>query len=361
VTTEPTQPLRVVNAVAPIRICDLGGWTDTWFAGHGRVLNLAVEPTVDVQVTVHPAGALEDRVVLDVEDYGERYAFAPGSALPDRHPLLEAAVEDLGVPDDVSVRIGIHSEAPAGASTGTSAAVTVALVAAPDALTPGRRSAQELAELGHRVEVERLGLQAGIQDQLCSAHGGVCAIEMPAYPQGKVEQVVLGTDLWRELDRRLMLVFLGRTHTSSEVHDRVIARLEASGTECAELSQLRSMAERGHKALVAGDLETFGAVMTANTEAQAGLHPDLVSPDARRVIDVAAAHGALGWKVNGAGGEGGSLTILCDHDMGAKRRLASALAGADALFQHIPTRLSSSGVQVWDSPVGTSRGTRRIR
>jgi len=24
--------LRIVNAIAPIRICDLGGWTDTWFA-----------------------------------------------------------------------------------------------------------------------------------------------------------------------------------------------------------------------------------------------------------------------------------------------------------------------------------------
>jgi len=43
--TEPTErPLAVVNSVAPIRICDNGCWTDTWFAGHGQVFNVAVYP-----------------------------------------------------------------------------------------------------------------------------------------------------------------------------------------------------------------------------------------------------------------------------------------------------------------------------
>ena len=38
-----------INAVAPIRIADIGGWTDTWFAGHGVVCNIAVSPCVDVR------------------------------------------------------------------------------------------------------------------------------------------------------------------------------------------------------------------------------------------------------------------------------------------------------------------------
>ena len=45
--------------------------------------------------------------------------------------------------------------------------------------------------------------------------------------------------------------------------------------------------------------------MIENTEAQERLHPELVSRDAHRVIEIAKEHGALGWKVNGAGGEGG--------------------------------------------------------
>ena len=37
-------PDRIINATAPIRICDLGGWSDTWFAGRGTVLNIGVYP-----------------------------------------------------------------------------------------------------------------------------------------------------------------------------------------------------------------------------------------------------------------------------------------------------------------------------
>ena len=68
--------------------------------------------------------------------------------------------------------------------------------------------------------------------------------------------------------------------------------------------------------------------MIANTEAQRSLHPELVGVDASRVIDVAAAHGAIGWKVNGAGGEGGSLTIL-SATPGQKQALDEAVAAAD--------------------------------
>ena len=67
-------PWRIVHALAPIRICDLGGWTDTWFAEHGKVFNIGVHPGVEVRINVHPAGALPGRVVLDVKNYGDRYA-----------------------------------------------------------------------------------------------------------------------------------------------------------------------------------------------------------------------------------------------------------------------------------------------
>ena len=49
---KPDRPLAVVNSVAPIRIGDIGGWTDTWFARHGKVLNIAVYPYIEVQIRV---------------------------------------------------------------------------------------------------------------------------------------------------------------------------------------------------------------------------------------------------------------------------------------------------------------------
>jgi D-glycero-alpha-D-manno-heptose-7-phosphate kinase len=341
-------PFRVVNAVAPIRICDNGGWTDTWFAGHGKVFNIGVSPYVEVQVKVHPKAALPTRILLDVENYSDRYTFEP-PVLPGRHPLLEATIDELGLPDDVSLEIGVFSEAPAGCSTGTSAAATVALIGALDYLTPGRMTRHQIAATAHRIEVDRLETQSGIQDQLCAAYGGINFIEMSAYPHASLSQLPLPNTVWWELERRLVLVFLGRTHRSSEMHDRVIARLAQEGESSPELEELRRAAEQARDVVLAADFSALGRAMTENTDAQSRLYPDLVNPQARAAIEVARVNGALGWKVNGAGGEGGSITVLCGPDMRAKRELQVALRHTGPRFEILPTRLSRYGLRVWET------------
>lgn len=338
----------IVTSLAPIRICDIGGWTDTWFAGHGAVLNLGVAPYVEVQLVVRERVAGEPAVVLRAENYGDVYGFDPG-ALPGRHPLLEAAVDIVGVPDGAAVDVSLHSDVPAGCSTGTSAAVTVALIGALAHVHGLGWSAAEVARAAHQVETDRLGLQSGVQDQLCSAHGGISFVTMPAYPMATATPVAVDDTTWWELDRRLLLVFLGRTHVSSAVHEEVIASLGPEPGAAPQLEELRRLAGDGRAALTAGDLDGFGRVMTANTEAQARLHPGLVSADARRVIAVAEGHGAGGWKVNGAGGEGGSMTVLCGPTGRDRRDLARALEGAGAGFRLIPVHLARQGLRVWSS------------
>jgi len=334
-----------VNGVAPIRICDNGGWTDTWFAGHGACFNVAVYPHAEVQVEVFddgPAG-----VVLHAENFGERYAVAPPPAPWGPHPLLEAAIALMGVPPGVGLEVTIHSEAPTGAGTGTSAAVTVALVGALDALTPGRLSPHEVASCAQRVETEMLHRQCGIQDQLASAYGGVNFIEMPEYPHSVVTPLRLPDPVWWELERRLVLVYLGRSHDSSALHEQVIRNLESAGPDAPPLRALRETAVRSRDAVLAGDLAALGRAMVDNTEAQARLHPALVGSEATRVIAIAREHGVEGFKVNGAGGEGGSITLLCDAHSHRRRELLRAIEAADPAFRHVPTYLSRHGLRIW--------------
>ncbi|MGD8805075.1 MAG: GHMP kinase, partial [Chloroflexota bacterium] len=110
-TGPTTRPLRIINAVAPIRICDNGGWTDTWFAEYGRIFNIGVYPYAEVQIEVFPLDALPDRIVIYAENYGERYAVKTDKPGWDRHPLLEAAIELMGVPEDLAFQVTIFSEA----------------------------------------------------------------------------------------------------------------------------------------------------------------------------------------------------------------------------------------------------------
>ena len=65
------------------------------------------------------------------------------------------------------------------------------------------------------------------------------------------------------------------------------------------------------------------------------------------MIAIAREHGAVGWKVNGAGGEGGSITLLCDAHSPRKRALIRAVEAANPSFRHIPTYLSRFGLRVW--------------
>jgi D-glycero-alpha-D-manno-heptose-7-phosphate kinase len=339
--------LTIIHSSAPTRICDMGGWTDTWFAGHGTVLSIAIEPRVNVEVTTYPADGVRPSIVLDARVFGDRYS---PEGIADRrwgiHPLLEATIAEVGIPDDVAVEIVIDSDAPYGASIGTSAATCVALVGALDALTPGRLTPDAMARTAWRVEAEQLGQQSGVQDQIAAAHGGINLIHIHAFPDATVEPVLVDPAVLEELERRLLVVYLGAPHRSSAIHEMVIAELTNAGPHAEPLEALRQTALPGAAALRAGDFEALGRTMLANTDAQRMLHPDLVGRLATLVIETAARHGALGHKVNGAGGDGGAITLLTGGDEDATRRLIDDVTAIGYGCAVLPFRVSADGVRV---------------
>jgi D-glycero-alpha-D-manno-heptose-7-phosphate kinase len=327
---------RLIEALAPVRVCDNGGWTDTWFGGPGRVLNIAVTPGVAVSIrrTTVPEG-----VVLEVESFDERYAIVPGASRVARHRLVEAAIDAFPPPEGLGVEVTVRSAVPAGCGAGTSAAVAVALLGGLAALRAERLSPRELAYAAHRLEVDVLGDESGIQDQLSAAFGGINYIEIEPYPDAAVHAL----PAWDDLGSRLTLVFLGRARDSSGLHRQVIEHLGHQGSEV--FSQLREAAVAARDAVLAHDVKAFGLAMIANTEAQSSLHPELVGVDARRMIEFAVSEGAIGWKVNGAGGDGGSVTIL-STTRDAKDALEQRVTGLDPRYRVLPIEISPVGLQV---------------
>lgn len=329
----------MIEATAPVRICDLGGWTDTWFGGPGRVLNLGVNPGVTVSIRV---GEGPDAVVLDVGVFGDRYPLTPGVGRTPRHPLLEAAIDALPPPVGPPVEIDVRSAVPSGCGAGTSAAVAVGMLGALGAVRGEVLAPREVADAAHRLEVDVLGAESGIQDQLSAAFGGISFIAIDRYPDATVEDL----PPWDELSARLSLVFLGRPHDSSVLHERVIEHVRGSAPSA--FDHLREAAVEARAAALVRDLRAFGDAMVANTEAQDALHPELVGVDARRTIEIARAAGALGWKVNGAGGDGGSVTFVSATPE-AKEALDAQLATADARFRVLPVEISRHGLAVHGS------------
>jgi D-glycero-alpha-D-manno-heptose-7-phosphate kinase len=340
---------RMIHARAPLRVNDIGGWTDTWFAREGWVLNMAVVPPVEVQIKVFEnKEKRKKRVLLHTENYGESFWINPDRPASSPHPFLQYIIARLALPEHLKLEVNLFSPVPAGISTGTSAAVCVALLGALSLLKHGRVVLKDIISLAHRVETEDLKQQSGVQDQICAAYGGVCFIHMYRYPQARVEKMVLEPNVWEELDRRLCLVYLGSPHLSSALHERVIARLERGGPEWKTLERMKQLPALAKTALLDADLEALGAVMVENTECQRALYRELVSPGADAIASLAKKYKASGWKVNGAGGRGGSITILASPDDGLKRRMLGEMVALGRGIRPLPASLSPNGLEAWE-------------
>ena len=334
----PCQTVPVIEWVrvqAPVRVLDAGGWTDTWFARTGKVCHVAAGPGAEVFARrSYPGGAgAHDgaaTVQLRVPDFADEYAFSTDAA-PGRHPLLEATL-CRWAPKGAHLEVRLRSDVPPGSSLGTSATVVVALLAALRALAGNDAGRPDLARAAHEIETVDLCLQSGVQDQAAAAFGGANVVDIAPYPRFTVSQLRIPASTWEALGCRVVTVYLGARHDSSAMHETVIKRL-AGDEDYAErlLAPLRAAAEEAASALVAGDIAAYGEAMIANTLGQMGLHPALVSEPAQDVIDLGRRHGAVGWKVNGAGGDGGTVTLVGPDDPGQLLAALEHLGGVTVL------------------------------
>lgn len=328
-----TAPVHV-QAHAPVRICDVGGWSDTWFATYGRVCSLAVEP--GVRVEIHPTDAA---TVISIGNEAPRTLAETWL----HHPLIAAAIAEIPLPSMPGWHVTIRSDMPPGCATGTSAAVAVALLSALARVRGDILTAFDATCLAHTLETRRLGLQSGIQDQIGAAYGGINDIQISSYPDFHVTPCQLSTQTLAALNQQLQLWYLGRPHQSSKIHEDVIRRFETVPSAQELLNPLRQAAADAVEALRYGDLARYGMALQQNTNGQRALHPALICPDAEQIIDIAKRAGALGWKVNGAGGDGGSVSILWPTAIPNKRAVESIHATIPNAVT-IPITISMTGV-----------------
>ncbi|NIM05653.1 MAG: GHMP kinase [Armatimonadetes bacterium] len=329
----------IVKAWAPNRILDFGGWTDTWFAEHGCVLNFAVSlySQAIVKTRARPGVSIiveeESREVVDIP--------AEGEALYDgKYDLLKAAVKAMEI-DKVDVHV--YSDVPAGCGTGAAAAVSVALLGALALLADRHYTPHEVASLAHELETKELGIESGVQDQIAAAAGGIGFHLIDSYPGVSSSPVKLRPEVAWELESRLLLVYTGKRHLSGDVHRKVISDYQAGKSESVQaMETLRGTPRQAAAALYRGDLEAFAEIMNRNNAAQKSLHPAITTPQSEEIEEKARRAGAIGFKMNGAGG-GGSLSILCTTE----RRREVEIALTESGYRLLPFHFDWEGLRVW--------------
>ncbi len=340
----------LIRATAPLRVSFAGGGTDVppfpELEG-GLVLSASMDRHASAALRPRADG----RINVASVDLGRAVSYGVGEACETDHGLeLVTGTIRRFVPDDCSgFDLFLHTDAPPGSGLGSSSTLMVALVAVLGEYLGLELSASEIADRANTIERIDLGISGGYQDHYAAAFGGMNLLAS----QGEgvhVEPLRLPDRTPFDLQRSLLLCFLGSTRPSDRIIDDQTARLV--GGEEATLAGLRAQ-----KALVGdmvaalreGDLDGFGHLLGVAWEEKKRLSPRITTPHIDEVYDEARRHGALGGKVTGAGG-GGHMLLYASGD--AHHRVADAVERMGVTATSLS--FGRSGVRAWGRADGVA-------
>lgn len=327
-------------ARAPVRISLAGGGTDlpAYYEEHGGlVVSTSIDKYFYVVVTLNDTNSVQ----ITSSDYRAYFRQRRGMPLEwdGDLSLPRAFLHEFGI--DAGISLFLASEVPPGTGLGSSSAVSVALAKTFSAICGQTMSRADLAELAAYVEINKLGMPIGRQDQYAAAFGGLNVIRF-GRAGVQVEPLNVPQSTVRDLERRLLLFFTGSSRISGSIlkHQQAATR-QHDATTMESLHRIKAFAETTIELLHAGELDRYGALLHESWETKKRLSDGISNPEIDRWYDLARAHGALGGKVTGAGG-GGFLLLYCDEP--AQDAVTSALE--DCGLVRMDFRFDSGGAAV---------------
>ena len=331
---------KIIYARAPVRICDIGGWTDTWFyKKKGAVFNICVDLYSYVRIVENNNKTVN--IISENLDLSTQITNYDKIEYDGTLDLLKAAIKRMEI--NSGLDIFVRTDAPPGCGTGTSASVAVALISALAHYNDTPLQKYEIAELAHKLETEELNLESGVQDQFAAAYGGLNFMEID-YPSVKITNIEISEKRICELENQLILVYLS-SRSSNVMHKAVIENYMRGQKDTIESFEImKNCAFVMKKAIPSANIRDIGGIMNKNWKAQKKLHTLMVNPKIELTEKIAFENGAIGFKCNGAGG-GGSVIILAD--------LGNELNLKKILIEHglavLPMKLDFTGVQTWET------------
>jgi D-glycero-alpha-D-manno-heptose-7-phosphate kinase len=303
----------LIRAKAPLRLGFAGGGTDVppypQFEG-GCVLSA----TVNLYAFGTLAPLEQDSIHLRSADLGLALEFAQGAPLAydGQLDLAKAAIRRLGGGQG-GFDLFLHTDAPPGTGLGSSSSLMVAVMGL---IKEWRRLAlneYELAEAAYRLERQELGIPGGMQDQYAAAFGGWNFIEFGAR-HVLVNPIRLPDDVRNELEHNLVLCYTGASRASAGiVTDQTERFRRGEKDNLQSLRRQKQLAVEMKNLLLSRQLDEFGALMHESWEFKKRMSPHISNPRIDSLYAAARRAGALGGKLNGAGG-GGYMMFYCDFE-----------------------------------------------
>jgi len=286
----------------PLRISLAGGGTDL-SAYYETKPGAVVSSAIDKYVYVILNQRFDDKIYVS---YSRKEIVDSVDEI--HHELVREAMRIAGV--ERGVEIAIMADIPSlGSGLGSSSSLTVGLLNAFHAYRGVQVTAEQLAREACEIEIERCGKPIGRQDQYIAAYGGLRYFEFHPGAEVAVTALPLGKEK-QELGARLLLFFTGVTRKA----DTILAEQKARTEECeVALDGIRRLATDARNAVLAGEYDKMGDILSRNWELKKQLASGVSTPAIDQMVEQARKGGATGSKVSGAGG-GGFLLACCARD-----------------------------------------------
>jgi len=298
-------------ARAPMRISLGGGGTDleAYYAKYGGlVISTAINKYFYAIITTEDA---DDLQVISA-DYRSLFRHSPYNDLFWNGDLAlpKAILHHFGIRRGINLFVA--SEVPPGTGLGSSSAAAVTMVRAISTLLEQPMTKQQVAELASSIEISKMGMPIGKQDQYAAAFGGLNKITFSS--EGvTVEPLKIARDVLQTLENRLLLFFTGSSRESTSIlkhqrkstEDRDDAVLQA-------LHNIKQVAVDVQACLERGDLDEFARLLHYSWREKRRLAPNLSTSFIDECYSLALEHGATAGKITGAGG-GGFLLLYCSE------------------------------------------------
>jgi D-glycero-alpha-D-manno-heptose-7-phosphate kinase len=308
-------------ARAPARVSFAGGGTDfeSYYAKFG---GLVVSAAIDKHFYVFLTVNRRDDIQIMSSDYqtfyrqnaGEEMLWDGDLALP------RAVLSHFDIREGLSMFLA--SQVPPGTGLGSSSTVTVAIIKAVSSLLNLGLSKREIAELACTVEIDKLEMPIGKQDQYAAAYGGINAITF-SRDGIQIEPLMLSPQTLEGLESDILLFYTGEARESARMLSAQNNAVRTGDPGVLEsLHAIKGMAFDMRRSLEAGRLSVFGEILDASWQCKKRLAAGISTPQIDEYYETARAHGAIGGKITGAGG-GGFLMLYCCR--GAGPRVTKAL------------------------------------
>lgn len=291
----------MIMSRTPLRVSFVGGGTDIkeYYSAHGgAVVSAAINKYIHIIVNKK----FDNKIRVS-------YSRTEIVSSPDElaHPLVREALKLLDITKAVEI-LSISDIPSEGTGLGSSSSFTVGLLNALHAWIGEHVSAKQLAEEACKIERDIVKDPGGKQDQYIAAFGGLRLLEFLPDDDVRVSYVLMNDGGRSVLDDSLMLLYTGRTRSSSEILKGQIGQM---GNKLDYYSTIKEMAYSCSKTLENCDIEGAGKLLDQGWQVKKKLGNGISNEYIDTLYSSAKLAGAYGGKITGAGG-GGFLLLLTD-------------------------------------------------